>query len=232
MKSVIEIFKETVRTAESSLPSELRTRILVVRRASLWRKTGIIFVHVPKAAGTSVNEALYGRFMGHITAQQAQKFAPKTFNLLPSFAIVRNPWARLVSAYRFAKAGAGQGKGLIAGIHNAVQYQIPEFENFPTFVEEWLKYQRIETLDFVFRPQLPFIADRNGEVLVDFVGRMENLASSEHFVTTHTKKQINIGHSNKSGDMQDFRTYYSPDLVKSVGKIYSEDIRILNYAFD
>lgn len=58
---------EGLRTAYGLLPEELRAWILVQRRSPLWLRSGIVFVHIPKAAGTSFNQALYGRFMGHVT---------------------------------------------------------------------------------------------------------------------------------------------------------------------
>ncbi|GAH07415.1 unnamed protein product, partial [marine sediment metagenome] len=63
--------------------------------------------HIPRNGGTSINNALYGRFMGHYTARDVRFWAPDLFGRLPSFAVTRNPWARLLSAYRFAEKQSG-----------------------------------------------------------------------------------------------------------------------------
>jgi chondroitin 4-sulfotransferase 11 len=224
--------RKAAQTAEALLPEDIRARLVVARRVRHWREAGVIFIHVPKAAGTSVNETLYGRFMGHSSALQVKRFAPKTFAALPSFAIVRNPWERLVSAYQFARASVGEGSGLLAGIQNPEQYKIPAFAHFQTFVEEWLVGKEISTLDFVFRPQLPFVTDANGNVMVDHLGRLEHIFETESFLKQCLGRQIRFGHTNKSGEGRSYKSFYNPQLVKLVGRIYEEDVRELNYDFE
>ena len=127
------IVRQLMQSINGRLPEELRHSLLVRRRSPLFRKAGIVFIHIPKAAGSSINGALYGQFMGHYTAQNFLQSAPDDVKALPRFAVTRNPWSRTLSAYRFACAGSGSGDGVTAGIRHPERYRIPEFENFDRF---------------------------------------------------------------------------------------------------
>lgn len=207
-------------------------RIRQVRLLSpLWRERGIVFVHVPKAAGTSINLALYGAFTGHPRAAEIRRFAPRDIVTLPFFSVVRNPWDRLVSAYRFARAGRGDGSGTVVGIRNPQHYSGPEFSSFETFVLSWLRHRDVSKLDNVFQPQWKFICDSRGKIIVDFVGRYESLRETREFLSDKLKENIDIPMSNRAGEKVDYRSYYSSRCVDAVTKIYNEDIRLLGYSF-
>jgi hypothetical protein len=134
------------------LPDRVRLAILVKRRERLWIDRGIVFIHIPKAAGTSINQAIYGMFMGHPRASDVETWGSERVRRLPRFAVVRNPWSRLVSAYRFATRGGGIGPA-VAGMSDPEQYRVAEFDSFGRFVHEWLAERDVTRLDGVFRPQ-------------------------------------------------------------------------------
>jgi uncharacterized protein (DUF779 family) len=47
------------------IPEDVLLGYLVFRHSAAWRKTELIFVHVPKNGGTSINNTIYRQFMGH-----------------------------------------------------------------------------------------------------------------------------------------------------------------------
>ena len=75
--------------------------------------SGFTFIHIPKTAGTSVeqfikdngkNEINYlgvqnNRSMHHYTALELKKLEPHIFDIYYKFSIVRNPYDRLLSEY-------------------------------------------------------------------------------------------------------------------------------------
>lgn len=213
------------------LPVELRQAILVRRRLRIWRRAGIVFIHIPKAAGTSINLALYGRFMGHVRASEIDRWASAEVAALPSFAVTRNPWDRLVSAYRFARRGAGVGGASPAQVWRPQQYRGPEFESFATFVTDWLANRDIRRLDYAFQPQSLFVCDEKRTVLVDHIGRLEDLRPTYDFIQQHVGAVPRIDQTNRSGDAVDYRRFYTSQLVDAVGRIYAEDVGKFGYSF-
>lgn len=199
--------------------------------AEQWTQAGIIFVHVPKAAGSSVNQALYGEYTGHIRARTIKYSAPMLFNRLPSFSVIRNPWDRCLSSYRFAVAGSGKGTGLVAVLRDSYQYRIPEFETFEEFVEGWLYKQKISQLDPIFRPQHEYVLNKKGEVLVNFVGRLEAIEKVEAFVSENVNFKVKFGHENRTGHSVNYRDWFTPRLKNLVAEIYRKDIEAFGYDF-
>lgn len=212
------------------LPQSIRYAVLVKQRAQLWREAGIVFMHVPKAAGTSINLALYGQWMGHARARDLKRWAPADVKALPSFAVTRNPWDRLVSAYRFATRGRGVGGGFEASPWRAERYRGPEFETFERFATGWLRRGHI-WLDPIFQPQCSWICDRRGNVLVNHVGRIEDLGPTFSFLEQHLGHLPAVRIGNRSGERVDYRSYYTSNLARLVGEIYAEDVERFGYEF-
>lgn len=222
---------DLARNLNRRLPGGLRRALLVRRRARYWLEAGIVFIHVPKAAGTSFNEALYGRFMGHPHASDIRRWAPSEVRALPMFGVTRNPWDRLVSAWRFARQGRGVGDTYRAGMWKPEQYQVPEFETFERFVKGWLAVRDVNRTDGVFQPQSLFLCDRRGQLLADHVGRLDDLSPTLEFIAATTGKAPEIAHANRSGQALNYRDQYTPDLVRLVGEIYRADVERFGYDF-
>ena len=223
---------DTLRDIYHGFPESWQRAVLVRRRSPLWLKAGVVFIHIPRVAGTSINEALYGRFIGHVHASDLARWGSAELNALPSFAVTRNPWARLVSAYRFVTRGVGEGGPNAGRVRYPRQYQGPAFEDFTTFVERWLMARDIRRLDPVFQPQSLFVCGANGEVLVDHVGKIENLAPTLAFLRDRLGRAPDIPRSNRSGSVVDFRSFYTPQLAQLVGSLYAEDVERFGYSFD
>ena len=218
------------RAAVARLPRSARMALLVRRRERCLRDAGVVFVHVPKAAGSSVNQALYGRFMGHYTARDVARFGSPAVKALPRFAVVRDPWSRTVSAWRFARAGVGQGEGVVAGMRDAARYDRPEFAGFERFVRDWLAHADLAAEDGVFQPQSRWLTDAGGRTIVDHVGRLEDLAPTIAWVEARTGRPLAIPHTNRSGDAVDWRALYTAETAAIVGRVYAGDARRLGYA--
>ena len=207
---------------------KIKEHLNIYRRYPHWKKQGAIFIHVPKVAGTSINKAIYGRTLGHYTAVEIKNKFPNLYNECFVFSFVRNPWSRAVSAYKFAK----QGRTESMGVYKPEQYQIPEFETFERFVKEWLALRDINELDYIFQPQVRFLTDSNGEIIVDYVEKLENLANGIAEVEKNLNKKINVGRANSTSSADDYRSYYAnQDLIDLIYKIYESDIQTFGYEF-
>jgi hypothetical protein len=184
---------------------------------------------VPKAAGTSVNHGLYGRTLGHYTSQQIQSRFPSLFLSSFTFSLVRNPWDRALSAYRFARIGRTESMG----VNQPQQYEIPEFSSFERFVCDWLPSKDLSNCDFIFKPQYLFVCDQNMKVMVDHLGYVERLTETVCFLQDRLGRAIDVKMANAtSAGMGSYRdAYTSNEMIEIVRSVYRDDIDLFGYEF-
>jgi len=205
-----------------------KDKVNLYRRYPYWATKRCIFVHVPRVAGTSINRALYGRTLGHYSAADIRRRFPDLYERSFVFAFVRNPWDRVLSAYRFAVRGRTESMGM----RNPIQYQIREFETFERFLFEWLAKRDTCKSDFVFQPQHIFVLDSRGEQIVDFVGRFESLSADINYVESCLECSLDVAHCNRAGEVGAYRdAYTSKSMIEVVQRIYQQDIQQFNYVF-
>lgn len=221
------------------VPERWAETLRAYRRQRQFRDAGIVFIHVPKAAGTSITDAIYGRFLGHFELVDVLRTGSKDVLTLPRFSVVRNPWDRLLSAYRFARAGKGSVARVKEGDDTVVdvtirfpeRYQGASCSSFDRFVAEWLDGRELSKLDSVFRPQSDYLVDRKGKIGVDHLGRVEDLKATEKWLCDVLRRRTAIPHMNSTGQKIDYRTQYSPETRAIVERLYARDIELLGYAF-
>ncbi|RFN57971.1 sulfotransferase family 2 domain-containing protein [Marixanthomonas ophiurae] len=226
-----------------------------------------LFVHVPKAAGQSVenfllqslnkdrkadgpdyllrpnnNPAKGPKRLAHLTALDYVKYeylSPKEFDDYFKFSIVRNPWSRMVSFYKFR------------GFSNLT--------SFNTFVSKYLpKY--FEDEHWFFRPQTDFIFNEEDKLVVDFMGRLEQLDTdfskiaqqlsvpftklpkSNHSIEKGliSRKSYNLIRkhpgiikyiSSSPKNNKKYKEMYNDTSRKIVENLYQKDIELLGYTF-
>ena len=191
-------------------------------------------MHVPKTAGVSMLsfcEQHRIRLLGHDTrdphfmslAEYKQKHDPNCF----AFAFVRNPWARAVSSF-FYLQGGGQNAG---DREDSQRYIQPYGRDFKGFVEFELMQRKDVLEQMHFRPQVDWLSDRNGQLVIDFVGQTETLqADLDQLCQLFGFSKHNLSHLNKS-QHRDYREYYDDQTRKIVGQIYQQDVRLFGYRF-
>lgn len=186
-----------------------------------------IFFHIPKSAGLSVSQALFGnRGAGHISVTTAKLiFGRKNFNEFYKFCFVRNPWDRLVSAYYYLKAG-----GVDRVMTPWINEHINRFDSFGEFVRHSLANPAVMA-DQHLRPQYKFVVDGSGELKMDFVGRFESLQEDFLRISEHLGLSAQLPHINPS-KRTDFRANFDDETAQIVARVYAEDIRLFHYSFD
>jgi hypothetical protein len=118
------------------------------------------------------------------------------------------------------------------GVRNQSQYQVPEFESFERFVIEWLSRRDVAQLDFIFRPQHCFLTDSQGNRIVDFVGKFEDISVDIANVESRLGKKIVLPHANATSASGEYASSYkSQEMIDLVAQVYQEDIRMFNYDF-
>ncbi|AOY81591.1 sulfotransferase family protein [Moorena producens JHB] len=206
-----------------------------------------VFVHIPKVAGESIESFFYTLLgvtremlllrsnkdpklgpeqLSHLTAEEYVRFGhltPEQFKSYYKFSFVRNPWKRLASEYIFKR-------------------YIDKFEFKDFVLNHFPKPDDYSDASRHVLPQYDFLYDSQGNRLVDFVGRFENLQADFNIVCQklgiedsqlphlNSNKQNKI----KKGYKQEYKPYleyYDDETKEFVGKIYQKDIETFGYRF-
>lgn len=127
------------------------------------RRRNLIFVHVPRVAGTSIARALYGpRCTRHHSIRYYKTVAPAFWAKADSFALLRDPFDRVASAYAFVRTG-GTNICRLSDVFARQTAHLRSMDDYLSFIEE----RDDLSLDFVMRPQSWFVSDLvTGELLV------------------------------------------------------------------
>ncbi len=135
------------------------------------------------------------------------------FNRYFKFAVVRNPWDRLVSEYEYIKTQPGHSR----------------FKKLTQMTfDEYVLYQSQRPAAH----QVHALQLKNGQIGCDFVGKLESLQQSMSVVSAKTGLDFSsLPHINRV-DRRDYRTYYSDDMAQQVNDLWQADIAAFKYAFE
>jgi hypothetical protein len=198
-----------------------------------------IFVHIPKTAGTSIENILsdrpngeislprissvtnYREFTGwdnvnmywlqHATMQQIHDDYIGDFRGYFKFAIVRNPWERTISDYIWIQK--------TMNISGSVKSYLLLTDAFSILK---IRDERYYRLDHTI-PQYNFLFDTDNNQLVDFIGRFENLQEDFNIVCDKIGiPQQQLAYTKKQRDSTGRYTTISNESRKYVQKHYTE----------
>jgi hypothetical protein len=130
-----------------------------------FEKTGTIFIHIPKCAGTSVAETLYGVDPWHHSIKSYSECQLKKSEV---FTIVRDPVKRFLSIYVYLKSKAGE-------YPDSIYTDALEAESIDDFFFKEVKNKSDEERNYFLRSQHWYISDNKGNSRVDHIVNMENL---------------------------------------------------------
>ena len=188
-----------------------------------FKKNQSIFIHIPKNAGNSVFNLVYGRAgNAHITIKEYMSLMNKRdFNSYFKFAIVRNPYSRLESAYFYLKSG-----GRKAPLDLIYQKKIKEFDTFEIFVCNFFKDDEYLNIHH-FTPQFHWLIDNDGNLSMDYIGRYEKI--EEFFDKLIKKFQItsSVKFHNRTAVKKDIK--YTVTMKEIINKVYAKDFEFFNY---
>lgn len=207
-----------------------------------------IFVHIPKTAGGTIEKSLniygidnqgslkpsinilYGmldsRSLQHLTIQEIKKIKELEFQIYQKIAFVRNPFDRIISEYFWRIENFG--KKIIMFKDFLVEEVIPRKNGIPKVIKNFYHNENIvELLDNHYVDQHKFITDNNGNIIVDFIGRFENL--NDDFKKAFGLDLINYKvHSTKHND---YKEYYDSETKSLVKECYKKDLELFKYEF-
>lgn len=198
-----------------------------------------IFIHIPKCGGTSIEDVIWPEprstedlWMGfkskyhnkyqtgglqHLHAIQVQQeVGEEIFNSYFKFTITRNPWDKAISQYFYMQ-------------------KRPDLREFVGMKEEdtFARYLDLikKKIHVQWEPQTNFLFDENGDEMIDFYGRLENMANDSQIIFKRIGLNAKIKHVNATRHNH-YSTYYDKELEDRVADMYREDIEFLNYTFE
>lgn len=187
-----------------------------------------IFIHIPKCAGTALRDALGDKQQNriHLPYFAYRNACKEYYNSFFKFTVVRNPFDRIVSVYAYLKAGGNQ----FADKHFQDYFEQNNL-TFEKFLFEYMDCQRLHAHS-MFRPQFSYIFDERETLMVDYVGKQEQLSEVLSDVTARLKLSGQLRKVNESGH-EHFRKYYTtPNMIDRVAELYKKDLELLDYQFE
>ena len=202
-----------------------------------------IFIHIPKCGGTSVEDVIWPKEQGrteddlwmgfvsrfenkyqtgglqHLLAWQVREEVGRdVFRAYYKFAFVRNPWDRVVSQFAYMQR----------------RPDLMDYVGMTSNTEFKAYLELIRLKEHVqWMPQVQFLLDHDGSLLVDRIGRLEsfNEDCAQIFDALGLTLDQLPGHANRS-KRQAFQYYYSDiEAVEVVADMFAEDISFLGYEF-
>ena len=208
-------------------------------------KYNVIFVHVPKNGGTSVefalgmhgeidtigikpylnqktNKYLFGAGAQEYSADELKKIIGEVkYKKYKSFAISRNPYARYVSYVSWKER-----------LWPTITSNILEIETFQkTILDDFKKYQISKFENLYLKPQHTYIFDQFSKQLVNKIFKIEEFDQVENYVKKITNnKELKIEKRMSSNHFQ-YDEYYDQNSIKIINEMYKNDFNLLNYVF-
>ena len=224
------------------------------------RAYNCLFVHIPKAAGQSIEQYFMDRLnldwekdrdqlllgdnpnrtcgtekLAHLSAEEyvrCSHLEPAEFESLFKFSFVRNPFERIVSEYRY---------------RNYFRHR-----SFRDFVLNKLPRKGWDDQYRHVMPQYDMLHDASGRLLVDFVGRFERLDAdfalvcrqlgfddarlrhrnpSDKWTRNLKRRARNLLYQNGESEKSGYRAFYDDATREAVNTLYRKDIEAFGYRF-
>jgi hypothetical protein len=186
-----------------------------------------IFIRVPKNASTSFTKS-FGKIR-HYSVDFLQTEVGVDIEKHHTFAIVRNPFDRLVSWFHYHKVNVNSGADKKLTKH----YKNSTFKKWVKdgcpLPDSWTR----EKDKYNPNPlhQHLWVCDSNGEIAVDFIGNFETLSKDFKTIVDETGVEGKLANDNSS-EHKNYADYYDDDTISIVKEMFKKDLDLFNYGFD
>lgn len=180
----------------------------------------LIFIHNPKTAGTSIMNYFDMDVRTHDFSTSSRAKFSKYWNNYKKFVVIRNPWDRFYSSFKYSKNEESYYHSLNDDKPIHPDYHIIKNMKFDEFVE-FFGYNRHLLRHQQWYPQKRYWMDG-----VEII-RYEHLNSD---LSKFLDKEINLPYDNKSTHI-DYRDAYNTYLIEKVYSYYKMDVDFFNYEF-
>lgn len=220
----------------SVLPTDLEDNRVIVSH-----ERRVLFIHVQKTGGSTLDELLLARLPGaervsglaggrHSTWTQAVQRMPEVAEYT-TFGFVRNPWARLYSWHAMVmrrRENAEAGNDSLARRIERARFWggvVERHDDFESFV-----MKAPDEFSRLRRPQIDYLTHRGREA--DFIGHTESydddlsrLANTLEFELPEQIRRVN------RGPRTDYRAHFTDDMAARVAAVFRADVERFGYEF-
>ena len=183
----------------------------------------VLHIAIPKTGSSSIKKVFNTPYQSHKTIGYFIENGP-IFDY--SFTFVRNTYSHLVSWYRFHHSMDIQE--FRKWVHNGFEVK---------WGRDWLaSWEENDPLN-----QMTWIKDKDGNVIVDYIGRFENLEEDyldlcNHLGIENPKKLPKINprtsiRNHQSLNNSDYKEYYDLETRNIVEEKFGEEIEFFNFEF-
>jgi len=178
-----------------------------------------IYIHINKTGGSSIEKALSIPTEHKTALEKIEEIGQKAWNKKYTFTVIRNPWDKVVSQY-----------------HYRVNTNQTNLRENPIEFKEWVKrtygYQDAYYYDTpkMFMPQVDWLTDHSGKILVDEIIHFENLEVEFNEVLEKLGRNKTLPHVKKS-NRGNYREYYDDETIEMVRNWFERDIEEFGYQY-
>lgn len=178
-----------------------------------------IFIHINKTGGSSIERALGIPFEHRTALEVIDDLGEELWNDKLTFAVVRNPWDKVVSHY-----------------HHRVKKNRTSLRTDTVDFKEWvvLTYGCQDPFYYdnpkMFLPQTEWISDESGKILVDQICRFERLGDDFIRICRMLDREASLPHL-KSTKRGNYRDYYDDETAGIIAQWFAKDLEIFDYRF-
>lgn len=185
-------------------------------------KNDYVFIRIPKTGSESINSALKRKWNHYSSIFCKNELGHEKWNKAFTFSIVRNPWSRLKSWYIYH-----------LNLHQLYKkYGINGFNNW---IHDGCPHHYSQQHQKLILPENPLIqkdwlCDENGEIIVDYVGKLETINDDyKKIVKKIGLKNSKLPHKNKSDVKRKKSLIFDEKSIEIINELLYDDFETFNY---
>lgn len=178
-----------------------------------------VFIHINKTAGSSISKALNIPFEHKTAMQKRAEIGERAWCEKCRFCVVRNPWDKVVSHYHYRIKTNQTGLG-----HQPVSFK--QWVKLAYGEQDPAYYDKPQ----MFMPQVNWISDEKGQLLVDNILFFENLEMDFARLSAKLNRRARLPHE-KPSSHRHYQEYYDDTTRQIVADWFAEDINTFSYRF-
>ena len=178
-----------------------------------------VFIHINKTAGSSIERALGLRFEHKTALEKHVELGSLRWHGAFKFSFVRNPWDKVFSHYQYRVKSNQTGMG---DAH--ISFRDWVLRAYQDHDRHYYDQPRM------FMPQVNWLCDESGHLIVDYVGRFENLSKDFDRVCEQLDMRRQLPHL-KQSTSSGYKAAYDPETRECIAQQFASDLVAFKYTF-